>query len=253
MPRNRTETKDVLEYIQQLEKRIQNLERSQRVGNTAIDDGSMVVNNGAIVAKHPNGEELFRTGTGTTTLPFDVDPTDGYVTRINRANGVKVFEVFSSADGTEGKALINDRQGNEILGDDWLIGKGLSRPYLAYSWYPISEFFAPPVSTSNASYEGAWVVEGNLQHPAIFVNVRVIADAGTAGNIKLRDTFFGVDIWTAAVTTAFNGTLSSTSTIPGGRSYGENFSLELQVQRTAGTGNIRTGLVLAYGRNATSL
>lgn len=253
MGRSHQPPRDLLAYIVELEKRVANLERTAQSGNTAVDRGSVTVNNGAIVAKHPNGEELFRTGTGSTVLPFEVDPTDGYVTRVKRANGVTVFQAFSSAGGAEAKVQINDRQGSEILGDDWLIGKGLSRPFLTYNWYPITEFLSPPVSKNSATYDGAFVIQGNLQHPAIFVNVRVIADAATAGNIKLRDTFFGVDLWTAAVTTAFNGNLSATSNLPSGRGYGDDFSLELQVQRTAGAGNIRVGLVTAYGRSATSL
>lgn len=253
MGRSAQPPEDLLDYVKRLEARIRNLERSQQAGNTAVDRGSVTVKNGAIVAKHPNGQELFRTGTGSTTLPFDPSPTDGFVTRVTRADGTKVLEAFSSEDGTEGKFQINDRQGSEILGDDWLFGKGLSRPFLTYNWYPITEFLSPPVSKNSATYDGAFVIQGNLQHPAIFVNVRVIADAATAGNIKLRDTFFGVDIWTAAVTTAFNGNLSATSNLPSGRGYGDDFSLELQVQRTAGAGNIRVGLVTAYGRSATSL
>lgn len=252
MGRTQKEPRDILDYVKELEQRVQNLERSQRIGNTAVDQGNVVVNNGAIVDKHPNGVELFRTGTGETTLPFDPSPTQGYVTRMRRANGQVVFEVFSSDDGGEAIVYINDRNGNRILSEDWLIGRGLDRPYIPWRSYPKTEWDTPPVVVTSATFVPTHIVEGNIQHPSLYVNARVAADIGTAGEIRLHDVIFG-PLWTATISAGFNSNIERTGNISGLRNYGDNASFELQVRRTAGAGNIRVGIQQAYGRSATTL
>lgn len=253
MGRNAEPPRDIISYIKGLEKRIEYLERSQRIGNTSIDSGNVIVNNGAIVAKHPNGVELFRTGVGSTTLPFDVDPTQGYVTRFRRANGNLVFETFSSEDGGEAMAQFNDRNGNQIISEDWLVGKGLGRPFIPWAGYRVSEWTTPPDIVTSGSFVGVYIIEGNQQHPAIYVNVRCVADAGTAGEIRLQDTFFGSTMWSTTISSGFNGNLTGTGTINGIRNYGDQQSFEIQARRTAGAGNLRFLLVMAYGRGALTL
>lgn len=253
MGRTQGEPKDIIEYIKLLEKRIQNLERSQRIGNTSIDGGSVVVNNGAIVAKHPNGVELFRTGTGSTILPFEVNPTQGYVTSIRRANGNLIFEAFSSEGGGESMSQLRDRNSNQILTEDYLTGNGLGRPFIPYRIYKASEWLTPPDIVTSGTFAGVYIIESNQQHPAVYVNVRVVADAGTAGEVRLQDTFFGNTMWSATITTAFNGNLEGSGNITGFRAYGNNTSFEVQARRTAGTGNIRLLLVMAYGRSANTI
>lgn len=248
MSRNYEGPPDLLDYIKKLEQRVANLERSQRATNTSVDRGSITVNNGAIVSKHPNGTELFRSGKGETVLPFEVDPTQGYVTRITRANGVKVFEQFASDDGAEAKFFMNDREGNEILGDDWLSGRGLSRPFLPLNHYPMSEYNTPPVSTTSATYAGLFQVYGIMQHRGVEFRLRVAADIGTAGNIRLQDTFFSYTIWSDSIAAGFNGEKQGTGNLNGLVGYGSNFNFEIQVQRTAGTGVIRVMPVMIYSR-----
>lgn len=253
MGRNVEPRRDLVSYIKQLEKRIEYLERSQRIGNTAIDKGNVVVNNGAVVAKYPNGVELFRTGTGTTTLPFDTLPTQGYVTRFRRGNGNLVFEAFSTEDGGSTTTQFNDRNGNQILSEDWLIGKGLGRPFIPWHGYRASDWTTPPDIITASTFTAVYILEGNQQHPALYVNVRCVADAGTAGEIRLQDTFYGNTMWSATISAGFNGNLTGTGTINDLRNYGENQSLEIQARRTAGTGNLRFLLVMAYGSNALTL
>lgn len=248
MGRNVEPPQNLISYIKKLEKRIENLERSQRIGNTAIDNGSITVNNGAVVSKHPNGVELFRSGTGSTVLPFEVDPTPGYVTRITRASGVKVFEQFASEDGTEAKFFMNDREGNEVLGDDWLSGRGLSRPYLPLNYYTMADYNTPPVNTTSATFVGLYQVYGIMQHRGVEFRLRVAADIGTAGNIRLQDTFFGYTIWSDSIAAGFNGEKQGTGNLNGLVPYGSNFSFEIQVQRTAGAGVIRVMPVMIYSR-----
>lgn len=239
---------DAVAYIKSLEKRIENLERSQRIGNTAVDDGSVVVNGGAIVAKHPNGQELFRSGAGTTVLPFEVDPTEGYLTRIRRASGVTVFESFASDDGAEAKMQINDRLGNEILGDDWLSGKGLSRPFISLRTYTIAEYNNPTITTTSATYVGLYQAYGVLQHNGAYARIKIVAGIGTTGNIRLQDTFFNYTIASAAITSGFNGELDLIGNLNGLINYGDNFNFEIQVQRTAGAGTIGILPLMVYGR-----
>lgn len=250
MGRNIEPPRDAIKYIKQLEKRIENLERSQRIGNTSIDNGSITVNNGSIVSKHPNGAELFRSGTGETILPFEVDPTQGYVTRISRASGQKVFETFSSEAGDEARATFYDRENNEIFGDDYLIGRGLGRPYLHVNAVTMSDYLNPPLIVTAASYTGAYLITGHFQHPAIGIAVRIKADVGTAGNVRVQDTFFGNTIWTSAIASGADTILNGTGNLPGLRGYGQDHNFELQVQRTVGAGNIRVLLMHVYGRSA---
>lgn len=253
MGRTIKETRDLLDYVKELEQRIQNLERSQRIGNTAIDDGSITVNNGAIVAKHPNGVELFRTGTGTTTLPFDVDPTEGYLTRIRRANNNIVFESFSSTDGAEARAYIQDRNTNVILDEDWLIGRGLGRPFIGWNWHTPAEATTPPQLVTSATYVDVYNLMGNIQHPTIQARIRVFCDIGTTGTIRIFDTFFGTTQWEDTIASGFNDVKIAVANIHGLRAYGDDCQMVLQARRTAGAGNIRIGILQAYGRAALTL
>lgn len=253
MGRNIEPPRDIITHIKKLEKRIENLERSQRISNTSIDEGSVVVNNGAIVSKHPNGVELFRAGQGETTLPFEVDPTPGYLTRIKRGNGQTVFEVFSDADGGESRLTIHDKNGNQLFAEDWLIGKGIGRPFIPLNGYKVSEWLTPPDIVTAASFTGVYIIEFNLQHPAVYVNLRCTTGADVTGEVRLRDTFFGQDLWTASVGTNFSGNLEGQGNVNGLRTYGNNMSLELQARKTAGVGNMRLHLVMTYGRNALTI
>lgn len=250
MGRNVQPPRDAISYIKNLEKRIENLERSQRIGNTSVDNGNVVVNNGAIVSKHPNGVELFRAGRGETTLPFAVDPTQGYLTRVKRANGNTVFEAFSSEAGGESRFVLQDRNGNPVLSEDWLVGNGMGRPYIPIRTYKLSEWSSPPDLVTAASFTGVYLLEFNMQHPSVYVNIRTIADAGTAGEIRLQDTFFTHTMWSDTISTAFNGNKEGTGNIHILRSWGQNMSLEVQARRTAGTGNLRFQLAMAYGTSA---
>lgn len=253
MGRNVEHPDDLIGYIKKLERRIENLERSQRIGNTSIDEGNVTVNNGAIVAKHPNAVELFRTGTGEAVLPFEVDPTPGYVTRIRRGNGNLVFEVFTTEDGNEAKWRLCDRNGDEIVGDDWLIGRGLGRPWLEVSAVTMAEYLNPSIIVTSASYTGTHLITGNFQHPAIGVRVRIKADAATAGNVRVQDTFFGNTLCSSAIAPAADTVIDMSGNLPGLRGLGQDHTFELQVQRTSGAGNIRVLLMHVYGRSAPTL
>lgn len=252
MGRNIEPPQDIISHFKRLEKRIENLERSQRISNTSIDQGSIVVNNGAIVSKHPNGVELFRAGVGETVLPFEVDPTQGYLTRIKRGNGQVVFEVFTDNDGAESRLVMNDRNGNQIFAEDWLVGKGLARPYIPWGANKTVDLTTPPDITTSGTFVAVYTVQGILQHPALFVRLKVVADAGTTGEIRLQDTFFSSTLWSDTIASG-SSIKSGVGTLNGLYSYGQMVGLEIQVRRTSGAGNIRTALVNTYGQLALTL
>lgn len=234
--------KDVLDYIRLLEKRIANLERSQRIGNTSIDRGNVTVRGGAIVAKHPNGTELFHTGSGS-----DDDLGEGYLTRIARPNGQTVLEVFST-DTSEGKVKIYDRAGYEMLSDDWLTGRGLSSPTIPINYSPTTEHLAPTNGTSSVDFYPVWTINGRLQHMGIRLMVLVRADAGTAGEMQLREKFFDIVLGeTVVISTAQWSYVDITRGMLGDYQIGSTFRLDLEFKVTSGAGGIRSQIVLCHG------
>lgn len=253
MGRNVEPPLDIISQFRRLERRVENLERSQRISNTSIDEGSVVVNNGAVVSKHPNGVELLRAGVGETILPFDVDPTPGYVTRIRRGSGQTVFEVFTDTTGGESRVFIKDRNDNEILSEDWLVGRGLNRPFIPWEAKKVTDFTTPTDITTSGSFVGVYNIQGNYQHPALYVKIRVQADIGTAGEIRLQDNVLSTTMWSDTISSGFNGDKEGIGNISGLYTYGSNLGFEIQIRRTSGAGQIKTAMIMAYGQNAQTI
>lgn len=238
--------KDLVDRLIRLEKRLAILERSPRLVATSLDAGSLTVVNGFVVVRHPNGTELLRTGVSE-------DPTlgAGHGTRISRASGTKVLDVFSASDGVEGTVVLYDKAQHPILMDDTDRG-GLTRPFLPYRAITTASYTAPTQSTVNGSYESLWTIAGEMQHMGIQIRVRVVSGGDTTGNMQIWDPATSADLGVTAIGLATNDTLEAYATFPEPYSYGDRFILELRFQRTAGTGTVAAEVLTVYGVNIQS-
>lgn len=243
--RSRNEQPDLISQIAQLQERVKNLEKVQRIGNTSVDAGKIVINNGAIVVQHANGAELFRTGREGIGASF-ID--DVYVTRVRRNDDSEAFVVYdddTSAD-IPGALLMYDRVGNIIFSEDYVTGNGLGRPYLSHSFATTSEHITPTVLTGSGSFDPLWTLTGEIQHSNIRLNVLIQADVGTTGEIRLYNPTSGLEIIpTEAISSGENAYRYMQGPILD--NYGEPYQYDLEVRVASGSGDIRVLLVYVMG------
>lgn len=243
--RTRNENPDLVSRIVQLEERIKNLEKVQRIGNTSVDTGKIVINNGAIVVQHANGTELFRTGREGLGGAF-VDNV--YVTRIRRndnSEAIVVYDDDTSAD-IDGALLMYDRSGNIIFSENYDSGTGLGRPFLQYAYQTTDEHITPSVLTTSGTFEPLWTLTGEIQHTGIRLNVLIQADAGTTGEIRLLNPTTSEEI--IPVEAIADGEVAYRYMVGNNTlNYGEPFQFDLEARRASGGGNVRVLLVYAMG------
>lgn len=231
---------EFLGMIQDLIRRVEKLESGARIGNTAIDLGSLWVKNGSFKVGDPAkiyfGPVLF----GTDTTP-------GWI--FYRADETPVFALAgSSAD--DQFWLFRDNVGNIVISDDGQTNQGLARPYIPIAF---SEHynFAFNINTTSATFTGLWAAQYVKQHPRIRVKALVkTSDGTTGGEIRLFNITTGEDI-----TGAVNIPLGQFGIINLGPTQitGDHMSLievEVQVRRTAGAGNIGVKIYGATGEQS---
>jgi hypothetical protein len=247
--RSRNEQPDLIARLVTMEERIKNLEKVQRIGNTSVDTGKIVINNGAIVVQHANGAELFRTGREGIGASF-VDNV--YVTRVRRNDDTEAIVVYDDDTNLEipGALLMYDRVGNIIFSENYTTGNGLGRPFLISSFAPTSEHDTPSVLTTSGTFEPLWTITGEIQHSNIRLSVLVKADAGTTGEIRLVDpvefALTGAEI--IPVEAIADGEFAYRFMIGNfSGNFGESYQYDLEVRRVSGAGNVRVLLVYTMG------
>lgn len=240
--RHRTENLDLVDQIIDLQRRIKNLESAARIGNTSVDSGKIVLNNGALVVKHANGTELFRTGhDGIGATTFD----DVYVTRVRRPDNSEAFVIYST-DNHPGAVVIYDQQGNTIFSEDFNSGRGLGRPYLAHTFVPTANLITPSQTTNAIDFTPLWSLSGEMQHSNIRVSVLVQVPGGTTGEVRL-------------VSTASSNVISPAQTVADGEydykilegefdvDFGAQFQYDVEARVTSGPGDIGVEVVYSVG------
>lgn len=143
--------------------------------------------------------------------------------------------------------VVYDQGANHLVQADEVAGQGLARPYLVNALYPtrLADLLASTSATFETVYRGQW----QKQHPRLTLSGRYAADtAGTAGELQVLVN--GVQLGATFTMATFT---QGTWTVGPGDVAGAYMALldvEVQIRRTAGTGNVRAAPLMAEGIQA---
>lgn len=194
-----------------------------------------------ILVRHPNGDPLMLMGAYDLKSAFNMpDGSCQPMALIWRADGSLALGMYdpNPADGFQQFLAMFDRNGNIIVSDDTNSGFGLARPHLAHAFYPsrAQDF----LKSTAASWETVWRARVEKQQPQIYGECWGATDtSGTTGQVRLMVN--GVQL--GATQNAVAGTVMQFQFGPAvvAGNFGDTLNVELQAQRTAGTGNVQVG------------
>lgn len=233
----------LVQQISDLIKRVDNLERGNRVGNTSIDRGVLAVRDGQIKAIHENGNPTVQIG--------NLDPNTGISGIAIRRSDLSLMVQMTSTGNppTDEDLFFYDKEGNIILSDNWANGPGLGFPILAHFAIPTSSYSVPSLSTTSGSFAALWTVSGQNGHNGIIVLVLVQSDVGTTGEVRLRDPTTGLQIGTTLTVTSgfFNFAFLNGPVVPSIVPINSTFKFDVEARRTGGAGVVRVEVIFVYG------
>jgi hypothetical protein len=203
--------------------------------------GDMVIRRtGRLVVEHLGGTNALEVGRHYIS---DGQTVSGIV--MYRPNGSLAFWCWGNQEG-DGYWSLWDRAGRIVISDDSRSGWGLARPYIPYNAIPTRLFFNGMETTTATVPTALWTINGRVQHARIHVNAVVQSDAGTTGQIRLRDPGSGAIIAPAqAIPANANTFMSFTGPVPDG--WDATAKYDLEAWRTAGTGAIHVLVLYSYG------
>lgn len=212
---------DLVSVVRDLERQVRELRR-RSLGNAAISQGGLEV-------RTSEGAVIMRAG----EFPWGSQTAHGVEFR--RQNG-GLQARFADTPGGNGYWALHDEAGNVICSEDTMSGQGLATPYLGAAWMPYSEVLSPPIATTSATFVITHRAHFPKQHPRVRVLLLCDSDADTTGEVILADG--GSQIGgTVTVPLASNQYFWLDAEVAG--SHMTMKYLDLQVRRTAGTGNVR--------------
>jgi hypothetical protein len=169
--------RDIADHIRALEKRIQVLERSQRVTSVVNSTGvyTFLAADG-VTPLFAVGDQAF----GDRGLAINRDDGSSAI-RVNRAFAPDVFQLLQ----------MYDRNNNLIFAEEYLHGEGMDMPKQATPfWYPVNATL--DVGTSSTSFVDLFRCRAFKQNFSLHTAFEVVASGGAVqGEFQLRDSFFG--------------------------------------------------------------
>lgn len=229
---------DIVEYIKQLEQRVRNLETTAQAGNTSVDSGTMVFNT--------DDDTKFRVMINNIRM-FEMGSTDGNAdVRFWRPDGLTAL--FITRFGDRYIMGFQDDNLHTVLGDDFVSGWGLGRPYIPVSFYDDNSLL-PTRTTTSATYVNLQFARYNIQSPRFTIRSFVHCSDGTTGG----DIILSVDGEEVGITTV-NIPVGSSTTFDQlidfntfGINFGSYCDIHVKARRTAGAGTIGVRTIAAYG------
>lgn len=236
--------------LEEFDRRLRALETAPRLPLSSIKGGQMLIldDNGNVVAalgKDPNtGQTRITTSfpNGNSALFSGITSSGSVETWLFRASGEMALRIGGNPNQPQFLAII-DRQGNGVVSDDTVSGQGLATPYIPLP-LPLNMAYSSWPNTTASSWSRMAASQIYLQHPKIRVVGLAFADtAGTTGQVRVR-IGGSVTLGTVNVSNSFvNIDITNTHGLPW-QTFAE---LDLEGQRTAGTGTIWAVLTGVWG------
>lgn len=170
--------KDLTDHIRSLEKRIEKLERTQRVVSLVNTVGS---------------DFIFYAADGVTPIfRLGDQPNGDRGVTITRQSGEEAFRTALAFPGDTTQVIqFKDRNANVIFQDEWFGGTGLNFPKMSVDFRPVGTQL--DASTTSTTFVDVHRARVRRQNTGFKLHVLVFTDSGpTQAEFQLRDGFFGV-------------------------------------------------------------
>jgi hypothetical protein len=239
---------EMARQIRDLQRQVQELAAAKTLENSTIGQGGINVTQGGSItttATTGNATSIF----GALPAQFnrlDGTPQQGSVLlREDGTIAVAVADLSPTTSPIRQAFQVQDRTPNIVFADDTNSGKGIAVPYLNFG--PFQSNSAPTDTTTSATYATLQTAIGYWMNPRVFIQILVrSSDASTTGNVRVIDqanNVIGSPIAVAAA--AFQYVNIGPIALPG--NFKDSISLNIQAQRTAGTGTIGVRGIGAVG------
>lgn len=223
--------------------------RSGPLKNASISGGGVTIKGGFLkmLSAVTNGATTFFVGPISPALPDGSYQPSVIIRRNDGTVALLLWDPRPDLDGYNQYLGIYDRTGNAIFTDDTVSGLGIGRPYMPSVGYPVQPRHWP--STASGTWEPLYRARYAKQNPRLIVQAWGCTDtAGTTGEIRIM--VDGVQLGaTQAVSSGVVAEFVFGPTVMAG-TFGQYLNVELQAQRTAGTGNVQTCFSLIEGRQS---
>ena len=251
MDKYRSRQKNIIELHKDLEERISTLERNPRVGQSSVNSGSLIFNGGLLEVKtgNPLDSPMFLVF-GTNSVSGGT-PNQVAITRVTR-NGSIQYDALRFTDGSGvgsggGSIAIIDRYGQNIVSDAFALNaRGMSDPRLNTNFYD-SNALTTFTGASFANYRSAFWY---MYHPHLRVRVLCQVDAATTGEIRVNENGGqqqAISTLTASMNAYVDLIVDRRNTINGNGPNGNIATLDIEVRRTTGAGNVKVAFAEAIG------
>ena len=249
----------IMRRIQALEAQVRQLSAQNLAGALQIDPNTgdltfsgpgtlNIVAGGSINVKDPDtGNTIFYSG--TATIPDGSGRTQmiSQFRRDDNTAGLAIGDFGTAPGHAHLQAMVwYDRNGNPVFADDTVGGKGIAAPYIPFG--PFMSNTVPTDTTTSSTYTTLQTALGDWMNPKISIQILVLAsDSTTKGNVRVIDqsgNVIGAPIAIAAGSYSYY-TIGPVA-MPG--NFKDALSLNIQAQRTAGSGTIGVRGISALGR-----
>lgn len=233
----------------EVDRRIAAFARSGFLRNAVITQGGLTIKGGVLkmLSAVTGGTSTFYVGPVAPNLPDGSYQPTVIVRRNDGTVALLLWDPRPDLDGYNQFLGWYDRSGNAVMTDDTVSGQGLGRPYLPGVAYLSQARHWPAGGASG--WEPLWRVMHNKQQPRLFARAWGTCDtAGTTGQLRLMVDGVQVgatqDVDAGAVREFLFGPVAVAGT------FGQYLTVELQVQRTAGTGGVQACFGIVEGRQS---
>lgn len=250
MTRYREPSADQSALIADIHKRMSKRDRAPQLSNATVSIGEVLNILGAFRVFGDKGQLVVEMGTGS-----------GFGGDVNwalyRSDGIPNPAPLADPYGGLGSTAILLYGPNAASQSLWLIGRKsdillredktgkLADPEIGYSFTPSVNYSTPSVFTTSGSYAAQWTIFAVPQHAALRITVLVqTSDGSTGGNIRLHDPTSGTVFDAQSISLGLYGNMVLNATFP---DFPGTIKYDVDVQRTAGAGSIRTQLLAAVG------
>jgi hypothetical protein len=223
-----------------LERLVQQMSTANSLAYATIDRGGVTITNGgSVTVKDTDGHIVAYIG----ALPSSFNRSDGSAqpgVMFNREDGSVAAFLGDSNPLTppyKQSFQIYDRTGQVVVADDTNGGKGLAAPWVGGGLIMGDTNTSRWPQTTNGSFLSVSFGWYRIQNPRVQWDIQYVADAATAGEVRLMINGLQVDA-TQTVGTSFGLWTRYKIAIPGTWNIGDIVGVDLQARRTSGTGII---------------
>lgn len=212
---------DIIQTLLDIQRRIRILEAAPRLTASNIQTNG----NSRLSVTDANGNLVVQMG------DFAAGFGTGFLAKAPGGSGLAELAVYQNPGSGNPQIAVFDNAGNPVFALN-NAQPGLGHPYMHAALYPLAE-----TTTASTSFVTLYQGQVYLQAAALQCDFYAFADSASTGAARLL--VGGVQLGsTVVVPTSTNQSYTIGPLVVPGWSFGQTVYVELQIERTAGTGNV---------------